>query len=125
MKRESGVLLHISSLFGNYSIGSFGDEAKYFIDFLSDAGFTYWQVLPFCMPDEFNSPYKSYSAFGANPFFIDLPTLYEKGLLSASELLDAVQSTPYLAEYSRLSNERIDLLSLAASRIKDRSIVLS
>ena len=34
MERKSGVLMHISSLFGDYSIGSFGKEAKYFIDFL-------------------------------------------------------------------------------------------
>ena len=30
MNRKSGVLMHISSLFGDYSIGGFGDEAKYF-----------------------------------------------------------------------------------------------
>ena len=29
MERKSGVLMHISSLFGDYSIGSFGNEAKY------------------------------------------------------------------------------------------------
>ena len=44
MKRSSGVLMHISSLFGEYSTGSFGVEAKYFIDFLADCGFSYWQV---------------------------------------------------------------------------------
>ena len=57
MKRASGVLMHISSLPGNYSIGTFGKEAKSFIDFLSDCGFSYWQVLPFSMVDECNSPY--------------------------------------------------------------------
>lgn len=40
MKRESGVLMHVSSLFGNYSSGSFGEEARYFIDFLCEAGFS-------------------------------------------------------------------------------------
>ncbi len=124
MKRSSGVLMHISSLFGNYSVGSFGDEARYFVDFLSDCGFGYWQVLPFCMPDEFNSPYKSYSAFGANPWFIDLPTLYEQGLLTAEELYRAQQHTPFLAEYERY-NERLELLALAAGRVKDRSEVLA
>ena len=44
MERASGVLMHISSLFGDYSAGSFGDEAKYFIDFLAESGFSYWQV---------------------------------------------------------------------------------
>ena len=48
MNRASGVLMHVSSLFGEHSIGSFGKEAINFIDFLSDCGFSYWQVLPFC-----------------------------------------------------------------------------
>ena len=44
MKRASGVLMHVSSLFGDYSIGSFGRAAQHFIDFLADSGFSYWQV---------------------------------------------------------------------------------
>lgn len=44
-KRASGVLMHVSSLPGAYGIGCFGKEAKEFIDFLSDTGCTYWQVL--------------------------------------------------------------------------------
>ena len=35
-KRASGVLMHISSLPGEYSIGSFGKEALEFIDRLSE-----------------------------------------------------------------------------------------
>ena len=116
MKRASGVLMHVSSLWGEYSIGSFGKEAKKFVDFLSDSGFTYWQVLPFCMADESNSPYKSFSAFGGNPFFIDLPTLHEKHLLTKEELDAAKQKTPYVCEYDRLKEERMRLLALAASR---------
>ncbi len=119
MSRASGVLMHVSSLNGDYSIGSFGAEAKKFIDFLSDGGFTYWQVLPFCMADESNSPYKSYSAFGANPYFIDLPTLRDKGLLTDAEIAAAKQKTPYLCEYDRLSTNRIALLKRAVWRADD------
>ena len=72
--------MHISSLWGEYSSGSFGKEAYEFVDFLKQSGFSYWQVLPFCMIDECNSPYKSYSAFGGNPYFVDLNKLFEKGL---------------------------------------------
>ena len=57
MKRASGVLMHVSSLWGEYSEGSFGTAAKQWIDFLSDCGFSYWQTLPFCLPDDCNSPY--------------------------------------------------------------------
>ena len=116
-ERASGVLMHISSLYGDYSIGSFGKEAKEFIDFLKKCGFSYWQVLPFCMADEQNSPYKSYSAFGANPFFIDLPTLYEKGLITKEELSEAKQTEHYLCEYARLQKERIPLLRKASRRL--------
>ncbi len=119
-KRASGVLMHISSLWGEYSIGSFGKEAKEFIDFLSDTGFKYWQVLPFCMVDNCNSPYKSLSSFGGNPFFIDLPTLRDKGLISDGELASAEQKSPYLCEYDRLNDERMKLLARAADRVSDK-----
>ena len=117
MKRSSGVLMHVSSLYGDYSVGSFGKEAREFIDFLSDSGFSYWQVLPFCMTDECNSPYKSLASFGANPMFIDLPTLHDRGLLTESELLSARQISPYLCEYDRLARERLPLLRSAATRV--------
>ena len=86
MTRSSGVLMHVSSLFGDYSCGSFGKEARSFVDFLADCGFSKWQVLPFCMPDEYHSPYKSYSAFGGNPYFIDLEILSKEGLITKNEL---------------------------------------
>ncbi len=114
--RTSGVLMHISSLPGDYSIGSLGEEAKQFVDFLSESGFRYWQVLPFCMTDDCNSPYKSYSSFGGNPFFIDLPKLYKKGLITKPELDAARQISPYLCEFERLKYERIMLLGKAAAR---------
>ena len=119
MKRSSGVLMHVSSLPGEYSIGSFGKEAKQFVDFLSDCGFSMWQVLPFCLPDEYNSPYKSYSAFSGNPYFIDLDVLVKKGLITADEAITAKQKSPYLCEFTRLNKERIDLLKKASSRFTD------
>ncbi len=121
MNRKSGVLMHISSLFGDYSIGGFSKHTEYFIDFLSDCGFTYWQVLPFCMTDQYNSPYKSYSAFAGNPYFIDLEALHAQGLLTQEELLSAKQQTPYCCEFERLHSERLSLLARAAGRIKDRT----
>mgnify|MGYP003532842230 CR=1 FL=1 len=119
MKRSAGVLMHISSLYGDYSIGSFGCEAKEFCDFLSEMGFSYWQVLPFTMVDDCNSPYQSYSAFAGNPYFIDLPTLYKKGLITKEELSLSRQNSPYGAEYDRLKEERTDLLLKASKRVSD------
>ncbi len=119
MERKSGILMHISSLPGDYSIGDFGKGALDFIDIIKRAGFSYWQILPICLPDECSSPYKSYSAFSINPLFIDLETLFKKGLLTADELKSAKQKTPYLAEFDRLRLERYDLLRRAAARAED------
>ena len=124
-ERKSGVLLPVSSLPGKYGCGSFGVDAKKIIDFVKECGFTYWQVLPFAIPDEVASPYKSFSAFAGNPNFIDLESLAAKGLITAQELAAAEQKTPYATEFSRLSAERVPLLKFAASRVKNRAEVES
>ncbi len=118
-KRRSGVLLHISSLPGEYGCGSFGKEALEFCDLLYKCGFTVWQTLPFCRTDFCYSPYKSCSAFSSNPYFIDLTELYERGLLTKEELDQAKQQTPYSCEFERLERERLPLLARAASRTSD------
>ena len=113
--------MHISSLFGDYSVGSFGDEAKYFIDLIKDMGFSYWQVLPFCTIDECNSPYKSYSSFGGNPYFVDLNKLHDKGLVTKEELDAERQQTPYSAEFVRLYHNRLNILEKAAKRTTQKA----
>ena len=120
MKRKSGVLMPVSCLYGDYSEGSFGKAAEDFIDFLAESGFSYWQVLPFCMTDEHNSPYKSLSAFSGNPFFIDIESLAEEGLVTAEELDGAKQYVAYTCEFKRLWEDRLELLFKAASRFEDR-----
>src|SRR3954454_6917540 len=57
--RESGVLLHVTSLPG----GRLGDEAYRFVDWLAAAGQSWWQILPLGPPDESGSPYRASSAF--------------------------------------------------------------
>lgn len=115
MERKSGVLLSVSSLWGDYSCGSFGTAAIEFIDFLSKGGFSYWQVLPFGLVDECNSPYKSYSTFGGNPYFVDIERLHHQGLITDEELASAKQKTPYSCEYDRLRKERVALLIKASA----------
>lgn len=110
----------ISCLYGNYSEGSFGSAAEEFVDFLAECGFSYWQVLPFCMTDEHNSPYKSLSAFSGNPFFIDIESLFSEGYLTKEELDAARQYVPYTCEFKRLWEDRLTLLFKAASRFRDR-----
>ncbi len=122
--RNSGILMHISSLPGDYSIGSLGREAMHFVDLIADAGFTAWQVLPLCMADECHSPYKSVASFSGNPYLIDLPLLYEESLITGEELAAARDDSQSECNYERLEQERLALLRLAASRVLDRTEVI-
>ncbi len=71
-KRGAGVLLPVFSLPSPYGIGTLGGEAYRFVDFLSRAGQSYWQLLPMTPTGYGDSPYQSFSAFAGNPYFIDL-----------------------------------------------------
>lgn len=42
MKRESGILLSVTSLPSKYGIGCFDENAYRFVDWLAEAGQTYW-----------------------------------------------------------------------------------
>src|SRR5215831_9772905 len=88
MRRSSGVLLHPTSLPSPYGIGDLGDEARAFIDFLSAAGQTLWQVLPLTPTGYGDSPYQSISAFAGNTLLIDPRGLLADGLLQSSDVPD-------------------------------------
>ena len=77
MNRSAGVLMHVSSLPSNYGIGTFGKEAYAFVDFLKEAGQTYWQMLPLHPIGFGNSPYQALSSFAGNPYLIDLDMLID------------------------------------------------
>lgn len=88
MNRSAGVLMHITSLPSPYGIGTFGKSAYEFVDFLSEAGQTYWQMLPVGPTGFGNSPYQSLSSYAGNPYLIDLDMLIEDGLLKKEEVED-------------------------------------
>ncbi len=116
LERSSGVLLHISSLMGPYGIGVFGKDALRFIDFLKEAGFKAWQVLPFSIPDYCNSPYKSVSAFAGNPLFIDPAQLLEMGLITEAELEGCKAAQPYTVDFDLIKKQRAALFNAAFAR---------
>ncbi len=122
-KRASGVLMPIFSLHGSYSCGAFGKAALEFVDFLADSGFSYWQVLPFSIPDEHGSPYKSDSAFAGDPRLIDLEVLAAEGLLTEEELQGALQAVPFTVETDRMA-AREALLRRAATRVENKKDIL-
>jgi len=72
LKRSSGVLLHITSMPNEFTLGTFSCECMKFIDWLSDAGFGVWQILPITDCGYSYSPYSAVSSFAINPCLIDL-----------------------------------------------------
>ena len=61
--------LHPTSLPG----GRLGDDAYRFVDWLAEAGQSWWQMLPLGPPDRYGSPYKAASAFAAWPGLLGDP----------------------------------------------------
>ena len=85
MDKTAGILFAISSLPSKYGIGCFSKEAYKFVDWLVEAGQTFWQILPLGPTGYGDSPYQSFSTFAGNPYFIDLETLISEGLLTREE----------------------------------------
>ena len=117
--RTSGILLHISSLPGEYGIGTFGKEAYRFVDFLEKAGQTYWQILPIGITSFGDSPYQSFSSFAGNPYFIDPEMLIEAGYLEKAELA-ALEfgKDPEKVDFGKLYENRYKMLRRAFARFK-------
>lgn len=117
--RSSGVLMHISSLPSPYGIGTMGEEARKFADFLEKAGQKYWQILPICPTSYGDSPYQSFSSFAGNPYFIDLEYLCRDGLLTEEEC----RSFPWgedaeCVDYGVMYRSRYALLKKAYARFR-------
>ena len=81
--RASGILLHPTSLPGEYGIGDLGSHAYEFVNFLIETKQTYWQILPLGPTGWGDSPYSSYSAFAGNTLLVSPEKLVEDGLLEA------------------------------------------
>lgn len=84
--RQSGILLHPTSLPGDFGVGDLGAGACRFADFLAESGCGLWQVLPLGPTGFGHSPYQAYSAMGGNPLLVSLQPLVERGLLAPEEL---------------------------------------
>ena len=117
MERKSGVLMHISSLYGSYSVGTFGKAAFEFVDFLAETHQRCWQVLPLNPTSYGDSPYQSPASAAGNPYFIDLQMLADKRLLTKEELATQRIDSKRV-DYGYLFNTRYDVLRLAHSRFK-------
>lgn len=115
--RESGILMHITSLPGPYGIGTMGKTAYAFVDFLEAAGQSYWQILPLTPTGYGDSPYQSFSACAGNHYLIDLDTLAEEGLLQKQEIETVCWGEdPGRVDFGTMYRERNKVLKLAYNR---------
>ena len=120
-RRRAGILMPLFSLPGKYGIGSFSKEAREFVRFLKEAGQSYWQILPMGPTGYGDSPYQSFSTFAGNPYFIDLSTLVEEGLLLEEELSDiSFSDSEERVDYGKLYKLRFPVLEKAVKRFLAR-----
>lgn len=115
--RKNGVLLHITSLPSKYGIGTMGEAAYDFVDFLKKADQSIWQVLPLCPTGYGDSPYASYSTFAGNPYLIDLDLLARDDLLLPEEYQNLNWGDePDRVDFGLQYRQRYDVLDKAVKR---------
>ena len=119
--RASGILLHPTSLPGRFGIGDLGAEAFKFVDFLVDAGQTYWQILPLAPVGQGNSPYSAYSAFAGNTLLVSPETLVTDGLLDQPELETVPKFLPNKVDFQKVGKWKQTILAGAFERFKSTS----
>ena len=115
--RSSGILLHPTSLPGDHGIGTLGKHAREFVDFLSAAGQTLWQMFPLGPTGYGNSPYQCFSAFAGNPLMIDMDDLVERGWLTPDDLADAPVFSNDRVDYPAVIAYKMPLLRKAAREL--------
>ncbi len=124
--RSAGILLHISSLPGEYGTGDFGREAFRFVDFLQRNGQTRWQILPLSYVDQNSgySPYSSLSAFAGNILFIDPQRLCDTGLVREIDLYEGICEETDEASFREAEIFRNRLIGKAWRRFRERNMPL-
>ena len=116
--RTAGILMPITSLPSPYGVGTLGQCARDFIQFLHRAGQTYWQILPICPTGYGDSPYQSFSSYAGNPYMIDFDDLKKEGLLQEEEYASiSWGDNPARVDYSLLYSHKFSILRIACSRI--------
>ena len=116
-KRKAGILMPISALPSQEGIGTLGDGAFAFVDWLQSADMKIWQVLPLLPTGYGDSPYQSFASDALNYYFIDLKRLEKDGLLTEEDTQKVVWSNDVRRiDYGKLFTEKISLLRKAFSR---------
>ncbi len=107
-RRQSGILLHPTSLPGPFGMGEIGAAARAFVDRLAAMGQSLWQVLPLGPTGYGDSPYQSLSSFAGNPLLLAFDDLLADGLLDLSDL----------AGFPPLPDDRVDFGAAIGARAR-------
>ncbi len=117
--RSGGILLHPSSLPGQYGIGDLGPNSYRFVDWLSGSGCKLWQVLPLGHTGYGDSPYQCFSAFAGNPYLVSPETLLKDGLLRESDLEEKPDFSPGRINFGGLIPWKLSILGRAFARFQE------
>ena len=113
-ERKAGVLMPVSSLPSDCGIGTLGDGAYAFLDWLHLAGMKVWQVLPLLPTGYGDSPYQSCASGALNYYFIDFELLCKAGLLQKSDYIGVTFSNDERrVDYSKQFDHKIRILKIA------------
>ena len=115
-ERASGILLHPTSLPGDFGIGDLGPQCAHFINWLADAGQKLWQVLPLGPTGYGDSPYAPFSSFAGNELLLSPELLARDGLLTAQELASARLPGGSRVDFGRVLAVKKPLIRQAARR---------
>ncbi|MBU1007064.1 MAG: 4-alpha-glucanotransferase [Candidatus Omnitrophica bacterium] len=120
VKKKSGILLHITSLFSEYGIGDIGPSARRFADFLAASGQSLWQILPLNPTDQShgNSPYSSISAFAGNTLLISPELMAKDGFIAGKDIRQRPEFSAERVDYGLVGEYKKNILELAYRNFK-------
>ena len=124
LTRQSGILLHLTSLPGPYGIGDLGPGAYSFVDCMKEMGQRLWQILPTNPPERlYHCPYSASSAFAGNVLLISLEELQKEGFLEDRDLVDFPECSKDRVEFDKVNPARMDLLRKAAGQFPKKASI--
>jgi len=114
--RSAGILLHPTSLPGDFGIGDLGPEAYKFVDTLVKAGQSHWQILPLGPTGYGDSPYSSFSAFAGNTLLISPEKLVTDELITTADTDERPKFQAERIDYQAVSEWKARLLAKSFER---------
>lgn len=119
--RRSGTFLHITSLPSPYGIGTLGEDAEFFILFLSESKQRIWQMLPVNALRDGISPFNIISTFAGNHFLIDLDYLIQDLLIDYEDVENEFWGDDdEKLEWEHIKDTKIKVLKKAFEKFKEQ-----